>query len=98
MNKEDIKIGQEVFVIKRFGSIKDDFDMQILDYEVGWIGEDSIIVKYYQQYKNPEIEFGDLHNSLKECFEIVKNMPYFKDKKVRFEKICGDSYNVRWDD
>ena len=81
MNKEDIKIGQEVFVIKTFGSIKDGFDMQILDYEVGWVGEDSIIVKYYREFKNPEIKFYELHNSLEECFEIVKNMPYFKDKK-----------------
>lgn len=96
MDKKDIKIGQKVWVIKMYGTIEDGFDMQILDYEVGWIGKNSIIIKHYKEHNEPELDFWELYPTLEEAMETIKNAPYFKDKEVRFEKIYGNSYNVRW--
>lgn len=98
MDKKDIKVGQKVYVVKKYGTIKDGFEMQILDYEVGWIGEDSILVKHYWDYREPEIKFYDLYSTLEEAMNGVKNIRFFKDKKVEFKKIYGSSYNVIWDE
>lgn len=97
MENNNFKIGQTVFVVKQFGTWKAGFDVQILDYKIGFLGKDSFLPEDYREYKNPEISYIDTFETLDDAFKYVVHR-YGKVCDVSFELIRGQSYNVRLKD
>ena len=81
------KVGRKVYTIQDFGG-----DIQILDYEIGFIGKHSIIPTNYRDLRNPEIEFENCFLELNDAFGAVERR--YPNKKVSFNKIYGEAYNV----
>ncbi len=81
------KVGRKVYTIQDFGG-----DIQILDYEIGFIGKHSIIPTNYKDLRNPEIEFENCFLELNDAFGAVERR--YPHKKVSFNKIYGEAYNV----
>ena len=81
------KVGRKIYVIQDFGG-----DIQVLDYKIKFIGERSIIPENYESLKNPEINFENCFLELNDAFGAIERR--YPNKKVSFNKIYGEAYNV----
>lgn len=94
MRKEDFNIGTRVWVIKQYGTIKTGCDVQILDYTVGFLGEDSFICKDYRNTRSPEIFFYECFPTVEDAIEAAKVIYSKHFKSITFKKLTGDAYTV----
>ena len=83
MDAQDIKIGTEVWIIRKYGNNKTGFDMQIVKEEVGYKGKYAFIPYYF-------------HN-LDENYQVIPYDICYKDleeAKRNAIKMCEKYYDV----
>ena len=102
MNKNDIKIGDIVYVIRKYGSYRDGFEIQIIKYEAKWLGEETFIPANFEQLSesyqtiNYDCAFKTLDEA-KKAVETIFSSKYnisFKDKKDSYCDVTLEEKEV----
>ena len=99
MKENEIKINDEVYVVRKFGSYKHGFEFQIDKYKVQYKGTDAFIPYGFYELMElyQEIPYEMSFKTLREAKEIVKS--YFPDKGIKFiSRYNGVYYDVVIDD
>lgn len=93
MKENEVKINDEVYVVRRFGSYKHGFEFQIDKYKVQYKGTAYFIPygfhELMEQYQ--EVPYEMSFKTLKEAEEIVKSY-YLDDKPIKFIKRYNGAY------
>ena len=100
MRENEVKINDEVYVVRRFGSYKHGFEFQIDKCKVQYKGTVCFIPYGFhglmEQYQ--EISYEMSFKTLKEAQEVVKSY-YPGDKSIKFIKqYNGAYYDVKVED
>ena len=93
ISEKTTNIGDKVYRVYVLGHISTGYDVQILDYIVGWKGKDTFIPVGFgnNKYEDMTIRYCDCYKTLEEAQAKAATM---FDGPVTFEKINGDAYDV----
>lgn len=95
LNARNIKIGDKVFCIRKFGDYRTGYDIQIIRYRVKYKGIDKFIPEGFMDLKKcyQEISYSDCYKSLDEAKEVITKQ--FSNYDVVFkEQYQGSYYDV----
>jgi len=94
VKENEININDEVYVVRKFGTLKDGFDVQIIKYKVKYKGKTAFVPYGFQSMleKYQEIDYDICSKTLEEAQQCVKLM---LNNAIGFvEKYNGSYYDV----
>ena len=76
MDAKNVKIGDKVFVIRRFGSIDTGFDTQIMSYEVKYMGEHNFVPSNFNSLKERyrEIPYCLCYKTMEAAKRVIREL------------------------
>ena len=91
MTENEVKIDDLVYVVKKFGTIKSGFDIQIIRYRVGYKGTYAFIPYDFRNLSSShqEIKYDVCCKTLDEAKEIAKLMI---GDAIEFVERCDGAY------
>jgi len=96
MKENEIKLNDKVYVVRKFGTTKSGFDVQIIKYEVKYKGKTAFIPYGFQQLSEryQEIPYSMCSKTLEEAKQIVHLM--LGDSIEFVERYNGNYYDVKF--
>ena len=96
MKDNEIKIDDEVYVVRKFGTIKTGFDVQIIKYKVQYKGKSKFIPYGFQDMlaRYQEISYDICSKTLEEAKQVVYLM--LGDSIEFIEQYNGNYYDVKF--
>lgn len=94
MKENEIKINDRVYVVRKFGNLKDGFDVQIIKYKVQYKGKTAFIPYGFQQLSEncQEIPYDICSKTLEEAKQVVYLL--LGDSIEFIERYSGRYYDV----
>ena len=76
MDAKNVKIGDKVFVIRRFGSVNTGFDTQIVSYEVKYKGEYKFVPSNFNSLKEiyREIPYYLCYKTMEAAKRVIRKL------------------------
>lgn len=96
MKENEINIDDEVYVVRKFGTIKTGFDVQIIKYKVQYKGKSKFVPYGFQDmpYSYQEISYDQCSKTLEEAKQVVYLM--LSDSIEFIEQYNGQYYDVKF--
>ena len=96
MKENEIKIDDEVYVVRKFGASRNGFDVQIIKYKVQYKGKLKFVPYGFQDMSDryQEIPYDSCSKTLKEAKQVVYLM--LGDSIEFIEQYNGRYYDVKF--